>query len=315
MLAIDQKLGSGCVGRQAIIRAGMRLHIEHDLAVSEHDAKLLQATLARPAHYHLVKLISVKRSDMPTRLNKPGVTRKRFLILQNPPVDVGARDVDVAAGFLVLLEIGPLARDRSQEVHVLVGAWCLPSLPGSDRDPVRNSEIPAIQILRNPGRWGGRLRRRLHGVLVRKMTIQNDLRSMRGDDFGLNRVIYFSPVPKSTVGFLELPQAVLLCRWIVAVQNTKTKKKFPNLVFLAEIFRTIAIVCVVIGGLIAGLCVFLCVRSAAVAENFFDPLVPLIIGVANLLAFMVVAMLYRAFAEMIYLALYAATLLEDIRNK
>ena len=102
---------------------------------------------------------------------------------------------------------------------------------------------------------------------------------------------------------------------VVAVQNTKTKKQFPNLVFLAEIFRTIAIVCVVIGGLIAGLCVFLCVESAAVAENFLDPLVPLIIGVANLLAFMVVAMLYRAFAEMIYLALYAATLLEDIRNK
>ena len=87
------------------------------------------------------------------------------------------------------------------------------------------------------------------------------------------------------------------------------------MVFLAGIFRLIAIVCVVIGGLIAGLCVFLCVRSAAVAENFFDPLVPLIIGVANLLVFMVVAMLYRAFAEMIYLALYAATLLEDIRNK
>ena len=102
---------------------------------------------------------------------------------------------------------------------------------------------------------------------------------------------------------------------VVAVQNTKTKKKFPNLVFLAEIFRMIAIVCVVIGGLIAGLCVFLCVESAAVAENFLDPLVPLIIGVANLLAFMVVAMLYRVFAEMIYLALYAATLLEDIRNK
>ena len=100
---------------------------------------------------------------------------------------------------------------------------------------------------------------------------------------------------------------------VVAVQNTKTKKKFPNLVFLAEIFRTIAIVCVVIGGLIAGLCVFLCVTAVVKDEPFSA--VPLICGVANLLAFMVVAMLYRAFAEMIYLALYAATLLEDIRNK
>ena len=100
---------------------------------------------------------------------------------------------------------------------------------------------------------------------------------------------------------------------VVAVQNTKTKKKFPNLVFLAEIFRTIAIVCVVIGGLIAGLCVFLCVTAVVKDETFSA--VPLVGGVATLLVFMVVAMLYRAFAEMIYLALYAATLLEDIRNK
>ena len=99
----------------------------------------------------------------------------------------------------------------------------------------------------------------------------------------------------------------------VAVQNTKTKKKFPNLVFLAEIFRTIAIVCVVIGGLIAGLCVFWCVIAVVKDEPFSA--VFLIIGAASLLAFMFIAMLYRAFAEMIYLALYAATLLEDIRNK
>ena len=99
----------------------------------------------------------------------------------------------------------------------------------------------------------------------------------------------------------------------VAVQNTKTKKKFPNLVFLAEIFRTIAIVCVVIGGLIASLCVFWCVIAVVKDEPFSA--VPLIWGVAILLVFMFVAMLYRAFAEIIYLALYAATLLEDIRNK
>ena len=99
----------------------------------------------------------------------------------------------------------------------------------------------------------------------------------------------------------------------VAVQNTKTKKKFPNLVFLAEIFRTIAIVCVVIGGLIASLCVFWCVIAVVKDEPFSA--VFLIIGAASLLAFMFIAMLYRAFAEMIYLALYAATLLEDIRNK
>ena len=100
---------------------------------------------------------------------------------------------------------------------------------------------------------------------------------------------------------------------VVAVQNTKTKKKCPNLVFLAEIFRTIAIVCVVIGGLIASLCVFWCVIAVVKDEPFSA--VFLIIGAASLVAFMFIAMLYRAIAEMIYLALYAATLLEDIRNK
>ncbi len=96
---------------------------------------------------------------------------------------------------------------------------------------------------------------------------------------------------------------------VVAVQNTKTKKQFPNLVLLAEIFRTIAIVCVVIGALFACLGVFCFVAIKPVS------LAPLLGGVATLLVFMVGALLYRAFAEMIYLALYAATLLEDIRNK
>ena len=100
---------------------------------------------------------------------------------------------------------------------------------------------------------------------------------------------------------------------VVAVQNTKTKKKFPNLVFVAEILRTIAIVCVVIGGLLAGFCVYYCVTAVVKDETFSA--IPLVVGVAILLVFITVAMLIRALAEIIYLALYAATLLEDIRNK
>lgn len=96
---------------------------------------------------------------------------------------------------------------------------------------------------------------------------------------------------------------------VVAVQNTKTKKQFPNLVFVAEIFRWIATACVGAGGMFACLGVYGFVAIEPVS------LAPLVGGVATLLVFMVVAMLYRAFAEMIYLALYAATLLEDIRNK
>ena len=95
---------------------------------------------------------------------------------------------------------------------------------------------------------------------------------------------------------------------VVAVQNTKTKKQFPNLVLLADITSAIAILFVVIGVLVAGLGVL------GLAIQPFS-LVLLIGVVVTLLGFMVGAMLCQAFAEMIYLALYATTLLEDIRNK
>ena len=95
---------------------------------------------------------------------------------------------------------------------------------------------------------------------------------------------------------------------VVAVQNTKTKKQFPNLVLLADITSAIAILFVMIGVLVAGLGVI------GLAIQPFN-LVVFIGVVVTLLGFMVGAMLCQAFAEMIYLALYATTLLEDIRNK
>ncbi len=167
----------------------------------------------------LVKLVAVQRRDVTGGLHEAGVGRQRLLVLEHPPVNVGSGELNRPGRFPVLLQVGRLPGDSSQEVHIRVRPRMLPSLPRLDHDSLGKPEVSSIEVLRDPGRrrcragWGG------HGVRFFGIAVKDHTRAVRPDDARLHVVVECGPVTEGPVGSLDLAKAILASRRIAPQVN------------------------------------------------------------------------------------------------